>query len=162
MAQPPTSSPAGISAGFARLLEHLGALSRGKRRQDENGEEGEGGAQGPIEGPPEGAAHRIIAARASEQDGPDRHVIDIFMMSVKCGNCDNYQTIVKFRKGPEKNVYTYECENEICDPNMTRTILEVPRHLDNSTRRAEELPSRRGALRRSPRVAGLARRYFVV
>jgi len=68
------------------------------------------------------------------------HVIDVFMMSVKCGNCDSYQTIVKFRKEPEKNVYTYECENEICDPNVTRTIVEVPKHLDNSTRRAEELP----------------------
>ena len=68
------------------------------------------------------------------------HVIDFFMMSVKCGNCDSYQTIVKFRKEPEKNVYTYECENEICDPNVTRTIVEVPKHLDNSTRRAEELP----------------------
>jgi ribosomal protein S27E len=76
----------------------------------------------------------------ASEDAPDLHVIDIFMMSVKCGNCDNYQTIVKFRKGPEKNVYTYECENEICDPNVTRTIVEVPRHLDNSTRRAEELP----------------------
>ena len=67
-------------------------------------------------------------------------MIDIFMMSVKCGNCDAYQTIVGFRKLPEKNVYTYECENEICDPNVTRTILEVPRQFDNSTKRAEELP----------------------
>ena len=71
---------------------------------------------------------------------PELHVIDIFMMSIKCGNCDNYQTIVKFAKGPEKNTYTYECENDICDPNVTRTIIEVPRHLDNSTKRAEELP----------------------
>lgn len=73
-------------------------------------------------------------------DDPARHVIDVFMMSVKCGNCDSYQTIVKFAKGTEKNVYTYECENEICDPNVTRTFVEVPRQLDNSTRRAEELP----------------------
>jgi ribosomal protein S27E len=70
---------------------------------------------------------------------PDLHVIDIFMMSVKCGNCDTYQTVVGFRKLPEKNVYTYECENEICDPNVTRTIVEVPKELDNSTKRAEEL-----------------------
>ena len=49
----------------------------------------------------------------SDQDRPDKHVIDIFMMSVKCGNCDTYQTIVGFKKYPEKNVYTYECENEI-------------------------------------------------
>jgi ribosomal protein S27E len=71
---------------------------------------------------------------------PDLHVIDIFMMSVKCGNCDSYQTVVGFKKLPEKNVYTYECENEICDPNVTRTILEVPKEFDNSTKRAEELP----------------------
>ena len=77
---------------------------------------------------------------SAPDDRPELHVIDIFMMSVKCGNCDGYQTIVKFQKGPEKNVYTYECENEICDPNVTRTLLEVPTHLDNSTRRAEELP----------------------
>ena len=74
------------------------------------------------------------------EEHSDLHVIDIFVMSVKCGNCDTYQTIVKFDKGPEKNVYTYECENELCDPNVTRTILEVPRHLDNSVKRAEELP----------------------
>jgi ribosomal protein S27E len=74
------------------------------------------------------------------EDRADLHVIDVFVMSVKCGNCDTYQTIVKFDKRPEKNVYTYECENDLCDPNVTRTILEVPRHLDNSVKRAEELP----------------------
>jgi hypothetical protein len=73
-------------------------------------------------------------------DRPELHVIDIFMMSVKCGNCDAYQTIVKFTRAGDKNVYTYECENEVCDPNVTRTIVEVPVQLDNSTRRAEELP----------------------
>ena len=70
----------------------------------------------------------------------DTHVIDIFMMSVKCGNCENYQTIVGFQKLPDKNVYTYECENDRCDPNVTRTIVEVPKEVDNSTKRAEELP----------------------
>jgi len=73
-------------------------------------------------------------------DRPELHVIDVFVMSVRCGNCDTYQTIVGFKKFPDKNVYTYECENELCDPNVTRTILEVPRHLDNSVKRAEELP----------------------
>jgi len=73
-------------------------------------------------------------------DRPDLHVIDVFMMSIKCGNCDMYQTIVKFSKGSERNTYTYECENDTCDPNVTRTIVEVPRQLDNSTKRAEELP----------------------
>jgi hypothetical protein len=76
----------------------------------------------------------------SAAEAPDKHVIDIFMMSVKCGNCETYQTIVGFRKLPDKNVYTYECENDRCDPNVTRTIVEVPREVDNSTKRAEELP----------------------
>lgn len=81
----------------------------------------------------------------SEPEGtPDLHVIDIFMMSVKCGNCDKYQTVVSFdKKDPDKNVYTYECDWDVspgCDVNVTRTIIEVPKHLDNSTRRAEELP----------------------
>jgi hypothetical protein len=78
------------------------------------------------------------------EDRPDLHVIDIFMMSVKCANCDRYQTVVGFDKShPEKNVYTYECDFDAspqCDVNVTRTIVEVPKHLDNSTKRAEELP----------------------
>ena len=73
-----------------------------------------------------GAAERIIARVTDAPDRPDLHVIDIFMMSVKCGNCDAYQTIVKFTRAGDKNVYTYECENEVCDPNVTRTIVEVP------------------------------------
>jgi hypothetical protein len=83
---------------------------------------------------------RAYYRRVDTQDGPDHHVIDVFMMSVKCGNCDTYQTIVGFKKYPDKNVYTYECENDLCDPNVTRTIVEVPREVDNSTKRAEELP----------------------
>lgn len=75
----------------------------------------------------------------ASEDRPELHVIDIFVMSVKCGNCDTYQTVVGFAKGAERNVYTYECDNDICDPNVTRTLIEVPRHLDNSTRRAEDL-----------------------
>lgn len=77
---------------------------------------------------------------SATEDSAGLHVIDIFMMSIRCGNCDAYQTIVGFKKLPEKNVYTYECENEVCDPNVTRTIVEVPKHLDNSTKRLEELP----------------------
>ena len=76
-----------------------------------------------------------------EPAGP-AHVIDIFMMSVKCGNCDKYQTVVDFKKSGDKNVYTYECDWDAspgCDPNVTRTIVEVPKHLDNSTRRHEEV-----------------------
>ena len=72
----------------------------------------------------------------------ETHVIDVFMMSVKCGNCERYQTIVSFEKRDDHNVYTYECDWDAspeCDPNVTRTIVEVPRHLDNSTRRHEEV-----------------------
>ncbi len=75
-------------------------------------------------------------------ENPDRHMIDVFMMSIKCGNCDRYQTIVDFRKAEDKNVYTYECDWDAspgCDPNVTRTIVEVPKHLDNSTKRHEEV-----------------------
>lgn len=80
-----------------------------------------------------------------ESDSPDVHVIDIFMMSVKCGNCGKYQTVTGFDKTSKSdfNVYTYECDfdqSPECDVNVTRTILEVPKHLDNSTRRAQELP----------------------
>jgi hypothetical protein len=70
------------------------------------------------------------------------HVVDVFMMSVKCGNCGKYQTIVSFEKRADDNVYTYECDWDAspdCDPNVTRTIVEVPKHLDNSTRRHEEV-----------------------
>lgn len=81
-----------------------------------------------------------MTASDDESSAPDLHVIDIFMMSIKCGNCDTYQTIVRFAKGADKNTYTYECENDVCDPNVTRTIVEVPREFDNSTKRAEELP----------------------
>jgi len=76
----------------------------------------------------------------ADLSAPDLHVIDIFMMSVKCGNCDTYQTIVRFAKGADKNTYTYECENEICDPNVTRTIVEVPREFHIS-----DMPSRTSA-----------------
>jgi hypothetical protein len=77
------------------------------------------------------------------EERPETHVIDIFMMSVKCGNCEKYQTVIDFKKAGENNVYTYECDFDAspdCDPNVTRTIVEVPKHLDNSTRRHEELP----------------------
>ena len=33
------------------------------------------------------------------------------------------------------HVYTYECENEICDAAVTRTLIEVPGHLDEFARR---------------------------
>jgi hypothetical protein len=61
--------------------------------------------------------------------------IDIRNLSIKCGHCNTYQTLSAYSRRDEWNVYTYECENEICDPNLTRTYLEVPRDLDVFARR---------------------------
>jgi len=65
--------------------------------------------------------------------------IDIRNISIKCGHCNTYQTLCSYaRKDDEWNVYTYECENGVCDPSLTRTLLEVPRHLDVFARRDPE------------------------
>ncbi len=56
--------------------------------------------------------------------------INIRNLSIKCGNCDTYQTLSRFQRREEWNVYTYECENDVCDPAVTRTYLEVPAELD--------------------------------
>ncbi len=61
--------------------------------------------------------------------------VDLRLFSIKCGNCNTYQTLAGFSRRDEWNVYTYECENEMCDPNVTRTYLEVPRELDAFARR---------------------------
>lgn len=61
--------------------------------------------------------------------------INIRDISIKCGNCETYQTLSGYSRREEWNVYAYECENEICDPNVTRTIVEVPAELDEFARR---------------------------
>ena len=62
--------------------------------------------------------------------------INIRNLSIKCGHCDTYQTLSAFRRsGTGWNVYTYECENDICDPDITRTYLEVPEDLDEFANR---------------------------
>lgn len=64
--------------------------------------------------------------------------IDIRNISIKCGHCNTYQTLASFARREDWNVYTYECENTVCDPNLTRTLLEVPKHLDAFARRDPE------------------------
>jgi len=64
--------------------------------------------------------------------------INIRNISVKCGNCNTYQTLSAFRRNGDWNVYTYECENAVCDPAVTRTLIEVPRELDAFARRDPE------------------------
>ena len=61
--------------------------------------------------------------------------INIRNISVRCGNCDTYQTLCGFARAEEWNIYTYECENETCDAAMTRTLIEVPKQLDEFARR---------------------------
>lgn len=61
--------------------------------------------------------------------------INIRNLSIKCGNCDTYQTLAFFSRRDEWNVYTYECENEVCDREVTRTYLEVPADLDEFANR---------------------------
>ena len=64
--------------------------------------------------------------------------INIRNISIKCGNCDTYQTLSAFEQRGEWHVYTYECENEVCDPAVTRTLVEVPRELDEFAHRDPE------------------------
>ncbi len=56
--------------------------------------------------------------------------VNIRNFSIKCGRCDTYQTLSHFEQRGEWNVYTYLCESEICDPEVTRTLVEVPSAID--------------------------------
>ena len=62
-------------------------------------------------------------------------MINIRDISIKCGHCNTYQTLSAFARRGDRNVYTYECENDVCDPEMTRTLVEVPAELDEFARR---------------------------
>ncbi len=65
-------------------------------------------------------------------------MINIRNISIKCGRCDRYQTLCGFARREEWNVYTYECENDTCDPTITRTLVEVPAELDEFAHRDPE------------------------
>ena len=62
-------------------------------------------------------------------------VINIRNLSIKCGHCETYQTLCAYRRRDDWNVYVYECENDVCDPELSRTLVEVPRELDEFARR---------------------------
>ena len=66
--------------------------------------------------------------------------INIRDLSVKCGRCGDYQVLVGFGRRGDWNVYTYECEGGSCEPGETRTLLEVPRELDEFARRDPSWP----------------------
>lgn len=71
-------------------------------------------------------------------------MLNIRNLSVKCGHCHTYQTLCHFDRGEDWNTYTYECENDLCDPDVTRTLVEVPVDLDEFARRD---PAWRGGAR---------------
>lgn len=62
-------------------------------------------------------------------------MVNIREFSVMCGNCRTYQTLSGFARAGEINVYTYECENETCAPEVTRTLVEVHRDVDEFANR---------------------------
>ena len=62
-------------------------------------------------------------------------MINIRNLSIKCGQCGTYQTLSGFSQDADWNVYTYECENDLCDPSQTKTLLEIPSDLDEFANR---------------------------
>lgn len=69
-------------------------------------------------------------------EGPS--MINIRNLSVKCGRCGSYQTLCHFRQAEGWNIYIFECENDVCRPEDTRTLLEVPEELDEFAHRDPE------------------------
>ena len=69
--------------------------------------------------------------------------VNIRDISIKCGNCGTYQTLSRFNRRDELNVYTYECENDVCDPAVTKTLVEVPQEIDEFAHRDPEWEDRR-------------------
>lgn len=61
--------------------------------------------------------------------------VNIRNISIKCGRCQEYQTLCRYERRDEWNVYTYECENDVCDPEVSRTLVEVPVDIDDFARR---------------------------
>ena len=62
--------------------------------------------------------------------------VNIRNFSVKCGRCDTYQTLLRFEPQEEWNLYVYECEQDTgCDPELSRTVLEIPVELDEFANR---------------------------
>lgn len=66
-------------------------------------------------------------------------MINIRNLSVKCGHCDCYQTLMTFTQNAEGwNVYTYECEGTHCVAEHSRTLIEIPQDLDEYAHRDPE------------------------
>ena len=72
---------------------------------------------------------------SDDQKGPRHNPIDLRNLSIKCGHCNTYQILCHYHRKDDWNVYTYECENDVCDPDITRTYLELPVVLDDFANR---------------------------
>jgi hypothetical protein len=76
-----------------------------------------------------------VTTAEPELDVTGHSPVNIRNISIKCGHCNAYQTLSRFERRGEWNVYTYECENGTCDPAVTRTLIEVPAALDEFANR---------------------------
>lgn len=61
--------------------------------------------------------------------GPGR--VDLRNFSVRCTGCDGYPTLAHYRRevdseGQGWNVYTYQCEDDVCQPPRSRDLLLHP------------------------------------
>ncbi len=66
-------------------------------------------------------------------------MINIRNLSVKCGHCGAYQTLMTFSQSADGwNVYTFECEDTPCSPDQSRTMIEIPQDLDEYAHRDPE------------------------
>ena len=82
-------------------------------------------------------------------------MINIRNLSIKCGRCDTYQTLCAYRPRDEWNVYVYECENDVCDPELSRTLVEGAARTGRVRPARSDLAARRAAHGRRPRLTSL-------
>ena len=71
----------------------------------------------------------------AENDEPGLTPVNLRNFSVKCGACGEYQTLCGYRTEGGWNAYAFECESGVCDPAVTRTLIEVPVELDEFAQR---------------------------
>lgn len=64
-----------------------------------------------------------------------RTPVNLRNLSIKCGFCSEYQTLCEYSSRAGWNIYVFECENGICDPQRSRTLVEVPQELDEFSER---------------------------
>ena len=63
-------------------------------------------------------------------------MINLRDLSIKCGRCGVYQTLIDFEPCDGFHRYTFECdEGSDCAADQTRTLLEIPTVLDQFHRK---------------------------